>query len=195
MASSRRWTQEEINSLRELWKTKTPAHEIAARLGRPRQAIYNKAYRLNLPHKDDPKTVRLSREDKLWLKLNFPHMRTELCAAHLGMSVRTCIRKARELGIDKSSQFMAESQAFSTKRAWASNSKRLKGKYTPNLQKGKAYQFDGSNRKWTEDLDRKVIELYPTHSASSIAKMLGFSRASVCNRCHILGLSKRTKPK
>ena len=123
MAPNRLWTEREVQLLRELWATKTPAREIAARLGRPLRGTYIKARRLKLPKKEDPNTKRLSREEKLWLKLNFPVMRTEICAAHLGVHVRTCIRKARELGIEKSPEFMKECFDFMTAKSKESNLK------------------------------------------------------------------------
>ena len=145
MAPNRPWTEKEVSLLRELWATKIPAREIAARLGRPLRATYNKAFKLKLPKKYDPNAKRLTREQKLWLKLNFPVMRTEICAAHLGMHVRTCIRKARELSIEKSPEFMKECIDFMTARAKESNLKNgtypPKGVVNANIAKGAKYRF------------------------------------------------------
>lgn len=54
----------------------------------------------------------LTKDDKLWLKLNYPHIRTELCAIKLDMNPRSVTRIARQLGVEKTPQFLKENQEF-----------------------------------------------------------------------------------
>ena len=149
----KRWTKQEEQQLSRFWKTNQPAHVIARELGRNLQAVYVKAHKLGLTeHSRDGKTIwkmpnriKLTNNQKLWLKLNYPHMRTEICATILGVSYRTCVRLARKLGVEKTAQFMRECQAFTARKARESHIKNgtypKKGYYSPNLQKGKQYQF------------------------------------------------------
>lgn len=141
----RLWTDEEVAKLTELWKTKLSASKISEIIGRPKQAVYVKAFKLGLPKKEDPKTIHLTPDQKRWLKLNYPHMRTQICADYLGISLRSCVRWARRLCIDKTPEFMKECQAVTARLA--KESQLRNGTYNPkgvvpeNLKKGVAYQF------------------------------------------------------
>jgi hypothetical protein len=125
----RLWTEQEIEMLRSAWKTDKPARLIAEEIGRPLQAVYVKAHKLGLPKKDDPNKIHLDSRDLLWLKLNYPHMRTEICTLKLGISLRSCVRIARKLGVEKTLQFMKECQAFTTRKAKESHLRN--GTYPP----------------------------------------------------------------
>lgn len=139
------WSEQEVETLRSEWKTSTPAREIAERLGRPIRAVYMKAHHIGLPRKDDPSKIKLSQSDQYWLRQNYPHMRTEICALKLGISLRSCVRLARKLGVEKTEQFMRESQAFTARKAkeshLAHNTYPPKGVINENLAKGEAYRF------------------------------------------------------
>lgn len=124
------WTQDEKALLATLWsRSDISAADIAARIGRPRQAVYVKASRMGLPPKPDPNKIRLTREQKLWLRLNYPHMRTRICADHLGVSLRSCVRLARRLGVKKTPEFMKECQAVTARLAKESHLRN--GTYNP----------------------------------------------------------------
>lgn len=125
----RLWTEKEIEMLRSLWRTNKPVRIISEVIGRPVRAVYLKAHKLGLPQKDNPKKIRLNNSDLLWLKLNYPHIRTELCAQKLGISLRSCIRIARKLGVVKTAQFMKECQVFTSKKAKESHLRN--GTYPP----------------------------------------------------------------
>lgn len=113
----RLWTEQETESLRVLWRTNKPARVIAEEIGRPLRAVYMKAYKLGLPKKDYPHRINPDSRDLLWLKLNYPHIRTEICALKLGISPSSCIRLARKLGVKKTPQFMKECQSFTSRKA------------------------------------------------------------------------------
>ncbi len=138
-----RWTKEKEEELRELYQSMT-AEALAIHFGTTKYAIYQKCFKLGLS-KEQPRTIHLTSEQTLWLKLNYPHMATEICAQYLGISHRSCVRFARKLGVSKTPQFMKESQAHASKKAKESNLKNgtypPKGWYSPNLQKGHQYQF------------------------------------------------------
>lgn len=137
------WTQQEETELRELYGTMT-AEALAVRFGTTCRTIYAKCQRLGL-RKDQPNKIRLTSQQELWLRLNFPHMATEICALFLGISYRSVIRQARCLGLQKTARFMKECQAHTAKKAYESHVKNgtfpKKGYYSPNLQKGEQYQF------------------------------------------------------
>ena len=138
------WTQQEENELRELYGTMT-AEALAVRFGTTYRAIYQKCNKLGLKKGYDHAKIKLSDRDTLWLRLNFPHMRNEICAMHLGVSLRTVVRIARTLNLVKTPQFMRECQDFTARKAKESHLRNgtfpKKGYYSPNLQKGAKYQF------------------------------------------------------
>lgn len=142
-----RWTREETETLKRLYRT-TKAPELARMLSRPVQAIRVKAHKLGLS--ESRRTNRkcekkLTPEQKAMLRREYPHIRTSVLAAMMGLGTRTVVRRARELGLEKSPEFMRECQRFSAKRAKESHLKN--GTYNPrgvvpeNFKKGEAYQF------------------------------------------------------
>lgn len=140
--NKRRWTDAEVELLRQLWKSSKPARIIAEQLGRPLRAVYVKAHNLGLPKKKDPNQIQLSDSDIRWLKLNYPHMRTVICAMKLGISLRSCVRLARKLGVEKTPQFMKECQAFTARKAKESHL--ANGTYPPKgfiIPGGEMFRF------------------------------------------------------
>lgn len=139
----KRWTKAEENELRELYGSQT-AEALALHFGTTKLALYQKCNKLGLK-KEQPNKIHLSPQQELWLKLNFPHMATKICALILGISHRSVIRQARRLGVVKTEQFMKECIAHTCKKAKESHLKNgtypQKGYYSPNLQKGQKYQF------------------------------------------------------
>lgn len=140
----KRWTPQEIDELKKIYSTMTAAR-LALHFGRSVHAIQVKCFHLGLSKGYDHARIRLSREQKAWLRVNYPHMSNEICAMHLGMSVRTLIRNARWLGIDKSPEFMRQCQACTARKAKESHLRNgtypAKGWYSPNLRKGEPYRF------------------------------------------------------
>lgn len=137
------WSEDKVNTLKQLYATHT-SRQIADILGTTWRAVYVKAWHLGL-RKEQPSKIRLTAEQKLWMKLNFPHMATEICATHLGISPRSVCRFAQSLGLRKTEQFMKECQAHTARKAkeshLANGTYPAKGWYSPNLQKGEKYQF------------------------------------------------------
>lgn len=129
--------------MRELYGSMT-AEALAIRFDTTKQALYVKCNKLGLK-KEQPNKIHLTQEQEFWMRRNFPHMATEICALILGISPRSVVRQARRLGLQKTEQFMRECQAHTAKRAKESHLKNgtypAKGYYSPNLQKGEAYQF------------------------------------------------------
>ena len=140
------WTEEKTRRLTELYPTHT-SKQIAEILGTSWRAVYVKANKLGLK-KEQPCKIHISIEDKLWLRLNFPHIATKFCAMRLGISCRSVIRIARSMGLEKTPQFMKEAQAFTATKAKESHLRNgtypAKGWYSPNLRKGEPYKFKPS---------------------------------------------------
>ena len=145
----KRWSPEEENELRELYGTMT-AVALAVRFGTTYRAIYQKCNKMGLK-KDQPNKIHLTREQELWMRTHYPHISTEICALILGISHSSVTRQARRLGLNKTEQFMKECQAHTSKRAHESHLKNgtypAKGYYSPNLQKGEAYQFKPGHKR------------------------------------------------
>lgn len=138
------WTPEEIEDLRKIYKS-TTADQLAQHFGKSKKAIQLKCFRLGLKKGYGHSKIRLNDRDCLWLRLNFPHIRNEICATYLGISLRTVNRIAPEMGLKKTEQFMKECHAFTSRKAHESHIRNgtypAKGFYSPNLRKGKMYQF------------------------------------------------------
>lgn len=137
------WTKAEEDELRELYGMMT-AGALAVRFGTTYRAIYQKCNKMGLK-KEQPNKIHLTQQQELWMKINWPHMSNEICALMLGISLRSVVRQARRLGLQKTEQFIKECQAHTSKRAKENHLKNgtypAKGYYSPNLQKGEAYQF------------------------------------------------------
>lgn len=105
------WTNEEVETLRRIWETST-RKELCAILGRSEKSIYMKALYLGLKKKMRHK-IKYDPQDLAWFKLNFPHIRTEICALKLGVCMSTVNNLAKKLGLRKTPQFGAQCQAYS----------------------------------------------------------------------------------
>lgn len=141
----KRWSADEMVRLRELFPMKK-LKELSEEFGRSIGSISQKANELGIKGKGYAwRKVRLTREEKLWLRLNYPHMSNEICAIRIGCGWRTVVRIARMMGLEKTPQFMKECQAHTAKKAKDSHLKNgtypPKGWYSPNLQKGEKYKF------------------------------------------------------
>lgn len=137
------WTKSDENELRELYGKMT-AEALAVRFGTTKGSVYQKCFSMGL-RKEQPCKIHLSQQQELWLKVNFPHVSNGICALMLGLPESTVIRKAHALGLKKTQQFMKECQLHTAKRAKESHIRNgtypAKGYYSPNLQKGEAFQF------------------------------------------------------
>lgn len=142
------WTKDEEDELRELYG-KMSAEALAVRFGTTYGAIYQKCNKMGLK-KEQPCKIHLTSQQELWMKTHWPHMSNEICALILGISPRSVVRQARRLGLHKTEQFMKECQAHTSKRAQESHMRNgtypAKGYYSPNLQKGKPYQFQPGHK-------------------------------------------------
>ena len=111
----KRWEIEKENALREYYGS-MPAETLADRLGVSVSALRGKAHRLGVKKIRVYPRIKLSKSDEVWLKLNYPHIRNELCAMHLGLSLRTLSRMAKRLNLTKTPEFMRECHVFSARK-------------------------------------------------------------------------------
>ena len=102
---NKEWTYMDVEKLRTLYPHRT-CEEIAGELGRTVRATYVMAQRLGLK-KHHYGTVWTPRMLKL-LNDYFPIMFNKPLAAWIGVSNRTLIRKARELGLQKRPGFLED---------------------------------------------------------------------------------------
>lgn len=122
-----RWTADKEAELRELYPKMT-APQLAEHFGVKKNAIYQKANKMKLS-KHQPTKKILTAEQVRWLKLNYPHMSTEIYATYLRVSFRTCVRLARYYGVEKTEQYMRESQLHALRKAKESHLRN--GTYPP----------------------------------------------------------------
>ena len=101
----RKWTVMEDQILRNEWSRHT-IEEVAGMLGRSYQATAVRASKIGL--KKDHYGIIWTPEQLKLLREHFPTMFNRPLATMLGVSLRTMIRKARELGIEKRPGFLAD---------------------------------------------------------------------------------------
>ena len=141
-AMNRKWTDEMDNELRRLYPC-TTAKETARMLGVTQMAVQQRAIRLGLRKGCDWRKIRLTQEQKNWLRRNYPDMANAICALYLGVSESSVARIARGMGLRKTEQFMREAQLHAARKAKESHLRNgtypPKGWYSPNLRKGVEY--------------------------------------------------------
>lgn len=139
-----RWTAAMESELRRLKPSKSN-REVAEIFGTTPGAIAAKCNNLGIRLPRHPARIVLAEEQKLWLRLNFPHMSNGICALRLGVSERTVCRMARQYRLEKTPQFMAECRAHTARKAKESHLRN--GTYPPkglvngNLAKGAPFRF------------------------------------------------------
>ena len=82
---NRKWTDEMDNELRRIYPC-TTAKETARMLGVTQMAVQQRAIRLGLRKGYDWRKIRLTQEQKNWLRRNYPDMANAILALYLGMS-------------------------------------------------------------------------------------------------------------
>ena len=85
--------------------------------------------------------MTLTPEERVWMEEHFAHTKNEEVARHLGVSLRTAVRLAREMGLEKSAEFVHTMQANAVKHAVRANRGQGNAGKANLLKYGKAYQF------------------------------------------------------
>ena len=101
------WTYKELDYLERNYKSQT-APQIAKHLKKTLRQVTNKVHRLGLK-KGQPGIVWTPQMLKL-ITTFFPIMFNKPLAKWLGVSLRTLLRKARELGLEKQEGFLQKRQ-------------------------------------------------------------------------------------
>ena len=102
---SKSWTLIEDQIIRSEW-TRRPVDEVAAMVGRSIKAVQIRASKLGV--KKDHYGIVWTDEQLKLLRDFFPTMFNRPLAIWIGVSMRTLIRKARELGLEKKPGFLTE---------------------------------------------------------------------------------------
>ena len=85
--------------------------------------------------------MTLTDEERVWMEEHFSHTKNEEVACRLGVSLRTAVRLAREMGLEKSVEFVRAMQANAVKHAVRANRGQGNAGKANLLKYGKAYQF------------------------------------------------------
>lgn len=140
----KRWKKSEVALLRRLKPTNTNK-QLAEIFGTTPSAVAQKCNEIGIKRGSQPNAIHLSHQQEVWMRTNFPQISNAICALILGISIRSVVRQARRLGLQKTPQFVKEAQAYTAKKARDSHLRNgtypPRGYYSPNLQKGKPYQF------------------------------------------------------
>lgn len=120
----RPWSETDLRLLRFYWGQR-PAREVADAIGRTFKATVMQAHRLGLSkerkvsedgryHYRRTKSINWSNDMLFTLRKYYPNTASDEVAAMLGVSLRTCQRKAVELGITKDPAWILEKN----RRGW-----------------------------------------------------------------------------
>lgn len=85
--------------------------------------------------------MTLTDEEWGWMEEHFAHTKNEEVARHLGVSLRTAVRLAREMGLEKNAEFVRAMQANAVHHAARTNRGQGNAGKANLLKYGKAYQF------------------------------------------------------
>lgn len=85
--------------------------------------------------------MTLTDEERVWMEEHFAHTKNEEVAYRLGVSLRTAVRLAREMGLEKSAEFVRAMQANAVHHAARTNRGQGNAGKANLLKYGKAYQF------------------------------------------------------
>ena len=85
--------------------------------------------------------MTLTDEERVWMEEHFDHTKNEEVACRLGVSLRTAVRLAREMGLEKSAEFVRTMQANAVHHAARANRGQGNAGKANLLKHGKAYQF------------------------------------------------------
>lgn len=85
--------------------------------------------------------MTLTDEERVWMEEHFSQTKNEEVACRLGVSLRTAVRLAREMGLEKSVEFVRAMQANAVKHAVRANRGQGNAGKANLLKYGKAYQF------------------------------------------------------
>ena len=142
----RRYTHEQEQELLDLYRRGVSRADLAQRFGTTPGAISTKlSYLRAKPRGQIDRRITLDTEQQIWLRQNYPHVRSEICALRQDISLRSVVRIAGKMGVHKTPQYMRESQAYAARKAKESHIRNgtypPKGVIHPNLVKGAAYKF------------------------------------------------------
>lgn len=136
MAGGKEWDIMDIATLRREFPRRR-TEEVAAMLGRTPRAVSVKAHKLGLEKERHMTAVVWTPEMVKLLKSFYPTMMNRDLAKLLGVSMRTTIRKARELGLEKVPDF------FELKREQINARSGPKGPTRTSFKKGEHRNPDG----------------------------------------------------
>lgn len=85
--------------------------------------------------------MTLTDEERVWMEEHFAQTKNEEVACRLGVSLCTAVRLAREMGLEKSVEFVRAMQANAVKHAVRANRGQGNAGKANLLKYGKAYQF------------------------------------------------------
>ena len=109
MTAVSRWTDQEVEQLRDLWDLGFPATEIAEKLGTTRNAVLGKLHRLGIS--DDDRVIQRKRrtystswtdaENRLLTSLYEGSISISEISEELGRSESACYTQARKLNLNR----------------------------------------------------------------------------------------------
>ena len=85
--------------------------------------------------------IIFTEEDRNWMSEHFANMKNDEVASHFGVSVRAAVRLAREMGLEKSAEFVRAMQANAVHHAARVNRGQGNAGKGNLLKYGKAYRF------------------------------------------------------
>lgn len=132
--------------------------------------------------------MKITETQREYLIANFPNTKNQECADALGVSLRTTIRMARQLGLVKTAEFIKAMQRNAAEHSARVNRALGGNKGTANLLKyGKAYRFKKGQYSLADKSEEELADIY---------RRIGESRKKTIKaeqRRVLFGLDQKTK--
>ncbi|GEM_PF-3083763 len=125
------------------------------------------------------------------LRRLYPRTKNEDVAIECGVSVRTMIRKARELGLQKDPEWMrAHSRANCKTMRILNKCIGNSGQWKRGEHASPEHEFKPGRRVWTDDKVIQLRQLYAKHTSREVADIMGVSVSAINNASRVFGLRK-----
>lgn len=171
----REWTYNDLDILRREFP-KRPTSEVARMLRRTEYAVINKAGKEGL--RKEHHGIRWTPEMLKTLRAYYPTMFNDAAAKLIGVSVRSMLRKARELGLYKSENFrelrakdIQDAASAALRRAYREG--RLKSTFKPGIRSNPEGEFKPGHMESQEIKEKRSAALRRTFAKKKLLKKYG----------------------
>jgi len=195
------WTKREVGILRKLYGTMTST-ELGKKLGRSSGSVMHQAHRLGFRYPDEKMGKIWSADEDAKLRELFQQrLNHSKIAEHMNRSVGSTKARLRGLGLkyQERRKFLPPEQESALRKLYGTMSvEKIAQQINLNAASvrfyakkfGLTYPEEKQFQFWKPEEDERLRQLFPTMSATEIAKEMGVSVFRVKGRLRMLGLKR-----